>query len=132
MGGEIGAFLRNQAGDGKKADFIFMDLDKPLYAECYEIIMSEGLLKPGGVLLCDNVLYRGLTAQHRAGEMPRVSERTAMNAQCLDGFVQMVQKDLRAGYVTGLMMPVRDGMLAVKMAKSNGVASSSASTASSD
>jgi predicted O-methyltransferase YrrM len=132
--GEICAFLRNKAADGKKADFIFMDLDKPLYAECYEIIMSEGLLQPGGVLLCDNVLYRGLTAQHRAGELPAVSERTAMNAQCMDGFVQMVQKDLRAGYVTGLMMPVRDGMLAVKMGSGapRGVASSSASTASSD
>ena len=47
---EIEAYLRNAAAKGKKADFIFMDLDKPMYASCYEIIMQEGLLAPGGLL----------------------------------------------------------------------------------
>jgi predicted O-methyltransferase YrrM len=128
---EIEAYLRNAAAKGKKADFIFMDLDKPMYASCYEIIMQEGLLAPGGLLLCDNVLYRGLTAQHRAGEMPNVSEKVASNAASLDGFLQMVKKDMNSGLVRALMMPVRDGMLAVKMASPN-VPSSSASTTSSD
>jgi caffeoyl-CoA O-methyltransferase len=127
---EIGAFLRNMAAHGKKADFIFMDLDKPLYQECYEIIMEENLLKPGGVLVADNVLYRGLTMQHRLGEMPDVSEKTAKNAACLDGFLQLVRKDVMAGHLTSLMMPVRDGMLAVKLPKGAGEMSSNASTAS--
>jgi predicted O-methyltransferase YrrM len=108
-----------------------MDLDKPMYASCYEIIMQEGLLAPGGLLLCDNVLYRGLTAQHRAGDMPKVSEKVASNAASLDGFLQMVKKDMNSGLVRALMMPVRDGMLAVKMENPN-VPSSSASTTSSD
>ena len=111
---EIEAYLRNAAAKGKKADFIFMDLDKPMYASCYEIIMQEGLLAPGGLLLCDNVLYRGLTAQHRAGDMPKVSEKVASNAASLDGFLQMVKKDMNSGLVRALMMPVRDGMLAVR------------------
>ena len=111
---EIEAYLRNCAAKGKKADFIFMDLDKPMYASCYEIIMQEGLLAPGGLVLCDNVLYRGLTAQHRAGEMPKVSEKVASNAASLDGFLQMVKKDMNSGLVRALMMPVRDGMLAVR------------------
>ena len=111
---EIEAYLRNAAAKGKKADFIFMDLDKPMYASCYEIIMQEGLLAPGGLLLCDNVLYRGLTAQHRAGEMPNVSEKVASNAASLDGFLQQVKKDMNSGLVRALMMPVRDGMLAVR------------------
>jgi predicted O-methyltransferase YrrM len=129
---EIAAFLRNRAAKGRKADFIFMDLDKPLYAECYELIMSEGLLSPGGLLVCDNVLYRGLTAQHRAGELPDVTKKTAHNAACLDGFLQQVQKDLRAGRTRSLMMPVRDGMLAVQMVDAASGASSSASTASTE
>merc|ERR1719335_2132512 len=104
---EVGAFLRNMAAHGKKADFIFMDLDKPLYQECYEMIMQEGLLKPGGVLVADNVLYRGLTVQHRNGEMPEVSEKTAKNAACLDSFLQLVRKDMMNGQLTSLMMPVR-------------------------
>jgi predicted O-methyltransferase YrrM len=127
--GEIEEFLRAQAREGKKADLIFMDLDKPLYASCYEIIMQEGLLMPGGLLLCDNVLYRGLTAQHRAGEMPAVSEKTAGNAASLDGFLQQVGKDRRAGLLRTLMMPVRDGMLAVKLGQaSEEVLSTSASS----
>ena len=76
--------------------------------------MQEGLLAPGGLLLCDNVLYRGLTAQHRAGEMPNVSEKVASNAASLDGFLQQVKKDMNSGLVRALMMPVRDGMLAVR------------------
>ena len=58
-----------------------MDLDKPLYQECYEIIMEENLLKPGGVLVADNVLYRGLTMQHRLGEMPDVCA-ASFSASC--------------------------------------------------
>jgi len=54
--------------------------DKPMYAGCYKLVMENGLLTPGGIMLCDNVLYRGLTAQHNAGEMPKVSEKTAANA----------------------------------------------------
>merc|ERR1719299_94743 len=90
---EIEAFLEAKAASGEKADFIFMDLDKPLYARCYALIMQNGLLAPGGMMLCDNVLYRGLTAQHNAGEMPKVSEKTAANAASMDEFLELVRAD---------------------------------------
>merc|ERR1711933_43667 len=106
---EILPFLEQRAAEGAKADFIFMDLGKP----CYELIMKHGLLAPGGVMLCDNVLYRGLVAQHQAGEMPEVSEKTAKNAAALDDFLKVVRQDMDAGKVRTLMMPVRDGMLAL-------------------
>jgi len=111
---EIEAFLEAKAAKGEKADFIFMDLDKPMYAGCYKLIMENELLTPKGVMLCDNVLYRGLTAQHNAGEMPKVSEKTAANAAALDGFLGQVRADTAAGKVRSLMMPVRDGMLALQ------------------
>jgi predicted O-methyltransferase YrrM len=110
---EIVPFLEQQAAAGAKADFIFMDLDKTCYQPCYELIMAHGLLASGGVMLCDNVLYRGLVAQHQAGEMPEVSEKTAANAAALDSFLQQVRADRDAGKVRTLMMPVRDGMLAI-------------------
>ena len=66
-------------------------------------------------MLCDNVLYRGLTAQYNAGEMPAVSEKTAANAAAMDGFLGQVRADTAAGKVRSLMMPVRDGMLALQM-----------------
>merc|ERR1712118_271485 len=112
---EIEAFLQEKAANGEKADFIFMDLDKPMYKGCYKLVMENGLLAPGGMMLCDNVLYRGLTAQHNAGEMPKVSEKTAANAASMDGFLGLVRADTAANKVRTLMMPVRDGMLALQM-----------------
>merc|ERR1712100_790198 len=111
---EIEAFLEMKAAQGETADFIFMDLDKPMYERCYTLIMENKLLSPAGVMLCDNVLYRGLTAQHHAGEMPRVSEKTAANAAAMDAFLTLVRADTKAGKVRSLMMPVRDGMLALQ------------------
>ena len=112
---EIEAFLEAKAAQGETADFIFMDLDKPMYARCYALVMEKGLLAQGGIMLCDNVLYRGLTAQYNAGEMPAVSEKTAANAAAMDGFLGQVRADTAAGKVRSLMMPVRDGMLALQM-----------------
>ena len=112
---EIEAFLEMKAAQGEKSDFIFMDLDKPMYARCYKLIMEKELLAPGGIMLCDNVLYRGLTAQHNAGELPAVSEKTAANAASMDGFLGQVRADTATGKVRSLMMPVRDGMLALQM-----------------
>merc|ERR1719265_777650 len=112
---EILPFLESRAVEGAKADFIFMDLDKTCYQPCYELIMEKDLLAPGGVMLCDNVLYRGLVAQHQAGEMPEVSEKTAENAAALDDFLKVVQQDKDEGRIRTLMMPVRDGMLALTM-----------------
>lgn len=126
------AFLRNCAAQGKKADLIFMDLDKTMYASCYELIIQEGLLAEGGVLVCDNVLYRGLSAQKHAGEMPAVSAKTAANAEGMDAFLQLVRKDMHARRFHSLMLPVRDGMLAMKMATEDDAAMSYASTTSSE
>ena len=112
---EIEAFLEMKAAQGEKSDFIFMDLDKPMYARCYKLIMEKELLAPGGIMLCDNVLYRGLTAQHNAGELPAVSEKTAANAAAMDALLGQVREDTAAGKVRSLMMPVRDGMLALQM-----------------
>merc|ERR1712070_222271 len=112
---EIEAFLELKASQGEKSDFIFMDLDKTLYSRCYKLVMEKKLLAPGGIMLCDNVLYRGLTAQHNAGEMPAVSEKTAANAAATDAFLGQVREDTATGKVRSLMMPVRDGMLALQM-----------------
>merc|ERR1711937_797530 len=111
---EIEAFLDAKAAQGEKAVFISMDLDKPMYERCYTLIMEKELLAPGGIMLCDNVLYRGLTAQHHAGEMPSVSEKTRANAAAMDAFLALVRADTTARKVRSLMMPVRDGMLALQ------------------
>merc|ERR1711871_1498864 len=105
--------MGEQASAGAKADMIFMDLDKTCYEWIYRLVKEHDLLKPGGLLLCDNVLYRGLTAQLDAGDEVDVSEKTRANAEALVKFNKMVQKDVARGAMRSLMMPVRDGMLAV-------------------
>merc|ERR1711907_731771 len=108
---EIDMWLQMQAG--KQADLIFMDLDKACYEHVYELVKKFNLLKPGGLLLCDNVLYQGLPAQIEAGDDVDVSEKTRANAEALLKFNAMVKKDVQEGSMRSLMMPVRDGMLAV-------------------
>jgi len=111
LNGEIDLWLQCQAG--KQADLIFMDLDKTCYEHVYEMVKKHNLLKPGGLLLCDNVLYRGLPAQIEAGDEVEVSEKTRANAEALIRFNAQVKKDVQEGSMRSLMMPVRDGMLAV-------------------
>ena len=84
--GEIFDWLNEQGRAGEQADLIFMDLDKTLYAPIYHVVKERNLLKPGGLLLCDNVLYRGLTAQLEAGEDVDVSDKTRANAEALARF----------------------------------------------
>jgi len=116
---EILDFLEKQAAAGVQADFIFMDLDKPQYAPVYETIMKHGLLKPGGLLLCDNVLYRGLTAEADAGTLrvergAELSDNTLKNAESMAAFLKQVRRDSDDGKLTTLMMPVRDGMMCIR------------------
>merc|ERR1719316_2604936 len=105
--------LEARGDANEQADIIFMDLDKTCYPLVYELIRKRQLLKPNGMLLADNVLYRGLPAQLEAGTMPAVSAKTEANAEALVRFNNMVKADMESGAVRALMMPVRDGMLAV-------------------
>merc|ERR1712124_81005 len=114
-----------QAQAGKQADMIFMDLDKTAYEPLYRLIMEKGLLKDGGLLVADNVLYRGLPAEIAEGGVDLrekymakagselISQKTAMNAEALVRFNSLVKSDVKAGSVRSLMLPVRDGMMAV-------------------
>jgi len=110
---EILAFLEARAAAKEQADVIFMDLDKTCYPVVYEVIQKHELLKPDGMLLVDNVFYRGLPAEIEAGVAPQVSAKTQANADALVKFNSMVQADMKSGAVRALMMPVRDGMLAL-------------------
>jgi predicted O-methyltransferase YrrM len=121
---EIRDWLEAQKEAGNQADMIFMDLDKTAYEPLYQMIMDWNLLTPGGLLVADNVLYRGLPAEIDAGVDLKdkymakagselISQKTAMNAEALVRFNSLVKSDVKAGSVRSLMLPVRDGMMAV-------------------
>lgn len=81
-------------------DLIFLDAGKLDYERHYQLLMP--LLKPGGFLLADNVLWDGKVAG-----MDEKDE----TARALRRFNQMIQDDPR---VENLLLPLRDGLMLVR------------------
>lgn len=81
-------------------DIIFIDADKENYGAYYD--MSLPLLRPGGILLIDNVLWSG-----------KVTEEASPNdreTQALQALNDRIAEDHR---VSKLMLPIRDGIYVV-------------------
>jgi predicted O-methyltransferase YrrM len=87
---------RLKAGEAGSYDLAFIDADKANYAEYYERILK--LLRPGGLVLVDNVLWSGrvLDADDR-------SEDTA----AIRAFNEILHQDER---VDLSMLPIGDGL----------------------
>jgi predicted O-methyltransferase YrrM len=88
---------RRQAGP---FDFVFIDADKEGYDEYYE--RSLGLIRPGGAIVFDNVLWRGRVADAADNDDDTRALR-ALNAK--------IAADAR---VDKVMLPLGDGMTAVR------------------
>jgi len=80
-------------------DLVFLDGGKMDYLKHYELVLPK--LRPGGLLLADNVLWSGKT----------VFEPEDETAQALMAFNQRVQADDR---VENLLLPLRDGLMLVR------------------
>lgn len=83
-------------------DFIFMDAGKSHYREYLDLSLPK--LNPGGFILCDNVLYKGLVVHETAARKHRT------NVVRLQEFLDYVhsREDLRVSLLT-----VSDGMLLI-------------------
>lgn len=44
----------------KELDMVFLDANKSQYRHYFDAVFP--LLKPGGIIICDNILYKGMTA----------------------------------------------------------------------
>lgn len=76
-------------------DLVFIDADKPNYSHYYEACLP--LLKPGGLIIADNVLWSGKVLHPQDDE-----------AKALLAFDRKVQSDPR---VENACLTVRDGMM---------------------
>ena len=47
---------------GTQFDIVFLDGDKRQYTDYYERILQSNLLAPGGLIIADNVLFKGLVS----------------------------------------------------------------------
>ena len=77
-------------------DLAFIDADKPSYSDYYEEILAR--LRPGGVILVDNVLWMGRVADPEAND----DQTRAIRA-----FNDRVAADARVDCV---MLPISDGL----------------------
>lgn len=80
-------------------DLVFLDAGKMDYARHYEMALPK--MRPGGMLLADNVLW--------AGKVP--ANDPDATAQALRAFNIMVQEDER---VDNLLLPLRDGLMIIR------------------
>jgi predicted O-methyltransferase YrrM len=78
-------------------DLIFLDIDKEAYPEALEVIRSK--LRPGGVLLADNLLRRGLVLDG------------SDHAPATEGVRTLTQLVMAGEDWIGSIVPIRDGLL---------------------
>lgn len=83
----------------EKVDMIFIDADKPNYQSYYELSLK--LLKPGGVLILDNIFLMGRVVTDGN------EKHTARNIRELNS---KIQKDPR---IKPCVIPIGDGMTAI-------------------
>jgi caffeoyl-CoA O-methyltransferase len=84
-------------GEAGSFDFAFIDADKENYDGYYERALS--LLRPGGVVAIDNVLWGGSVAD---------PSRNTPETKALRRIARKIHKDAR---VTVSMLPIGDGLL---------------------
>ena len=84
---------------GKKYDFIFLDADKNEYSKLFEL--SVPLLKKGGVIFVDNLLWSGHTA----------ADKVPPKLQASTEFIRKFNKEFMAdSRIKATIIPVGDGL----------------------
>ena len=81
-------------------DLVFIDADKENYSRYFDMVWD--MLRPGGVIIADNVLWSG----HVLKEPSQMDEETA----ALHAFNEKIYADPRCKHV---LMPVRDGLMVI-------------------
>ena len=97
----IGDALQEAPRLGITFDMAFIDGDKRTYRECYEMVM--GLLRPGGFILADNMLWDG----HVVDSDYSRDHQT----QGIADFNDHVARDSR---VEQVILPLRDGLTLIR------------------
>ena len=82
-------------------DLAFIDADKRLYWEHYELILSK--LRKGGFVLADNTLWSG-----------KVVEKTANNDYQTKGILAFNEKLAKDERVEKVILPIRDGLTLIR------------------
>jgi len=96
----VGNALSIIPGLNETWDLVFIDADKVNYTNYYQLVLP--LVRSGGVILADNVLFHGQVLQEQI---------TGKNAKAIQEFNEYVQQD--AG-VDKVLLTIRDGLLMIR------------------
>lgn len=80
-------------------DLVFIDADKENYLTYYELVVPK--VRPGGIILADNVLWSGKVLQ----------EKNDKDTRAIIDFNRKIQGDQR---VENVLLPVRDGIMMIR------------------
>jgi caffeoyl-CoA O-methyltransferase len=86
---------------GEDFDLVFIDADKDNYLNYYHLLIDR--LKPGAVLLADNVLW--------SGKVTRPAASADIETKVLQEFNAYVTSDPR---VENILLPIRDGLMMIR------------------
>ena len=81
-------------------DIVFIDADKVNYINYYQLVLP--MVRSGGVILADNVLFHGQVLQQPV---------TGKNAKAIQAFNEYIQQD---GSVEKVLLTIRDGLLMIR------------------
>ena len=95
--GDCKETLRRFKEEGHMYDLVYMDANKREYCEYYELIFD--MVRPGGLILADNVLWDGKVCQD-----PLPQDKQTLG---IARFNDMVKEDRR---VESVILPLRDGL----------------------
>ena len=95
--GDCKETLRRFREEGREYDLVYMDANKREYCEYYELIFD--MVRPGGFILADNVLWDG-----KVCEDPMPQDKQTLG---IARFNDMVTADPR---VESVILPLRDGL----------------------
>jgi O-methyltransferase len=116
--------LRGRDGAPAPFDFVFVDADKTRLYDYVNVFLSSDLLKRGGLIVVDNVLYKGLVLEAAGDVFPslqdtdedtdatlRKNRRQRRLASKMHRFNEAIVRDDRAEVT---ILPLRDGLSVIR------------------
>ena len=95
--GDCKETLKRFREEGREYDIVYMDANKREYCEYYELVFD--MVRPGGLILADNVLWDGKVCQD-----PLPQDKQTLG---IARFNDMISEDRR---VESVILPLRDGL----------------------
>jgi len=112
--------LSSLTNEGRVFDLVYLDADKRQYQRYVEIILENRLLRPGGLILVDNTLWKGLVLHEETDDLamfaPAYSdygkrERMQKLASTMHKFNTFLKNHT---HLRPLLLPLRDGLTIIE------------------